>query len=178
MGILIPFSLACCAHYGVGPGWRMKYGSGWLRWRLGPQPCRALEGLVTIGGIMSGPEPYESTGRTAQKNRTRKALIDAARALIVSGITPTVEDAAAAASISRTTAYRYFPIKTGVRWITISSTSPAFRHCWSMLAPNSITLFSPAASLASDTARSMLLTNVKINPSKHQSHLPWYSPYF
>jgi AcrR family transcriptional regulator len=58
---------------------------------------------------MSGSEPYESTGRTAQKLRTRKALVDAARTLIVSGITPTVEDAAAAASISRTTAYRYFP---------------------------------------------------------------------
>jgi AcrR family transcriptional regulator len=41
--------------------------------------------------------------------RTRKALIDAARALIVSGVTPTVEEAADAASISRTTAYRYFP---------------------------------------------------------------------
>jgi AcrR family transcriptional regulator len=41
--------------------------------------------------------------------RTRKALIEAARALIVSGVTPTVEDAAAAASIARTTAYRYFP---------------------------------------------------------------------
>jgi AcrR family transcriptional regulator len=41
--------------------------------------------------------------------RTRKALVDAARALIVSGVTPTVEDAAATALISRTTAYRYFP---------------------------------------------------------------------
>ena len=58
---------------------------------------------------MSGSETYESTGRIAQKMRTRKALIDAARVLIVSGVTPTVEDAAAAASISRTTAYRYFP---------------------------------------------------------------------
>src|SRR5262249_35104379 len=53
--------------------------------------------------------PYEATGRTAQKMRTRNALIDAARALIASGVTPTVEDAAAEASISRTTAYRYFP---------------------------------------------------------------------
>jgi AcrR family transcriptional regulator len=40
--------------------------------------------------------------------RTRKALIDAARALIANGVTPTVEDAAAKAAISRTTAYRYF----------------------------------------------------------------------
>jgi AcrR family transcriptional regulator len=53
--------------------------------------------------------PYESIGRTAQKMRTRQALIEAARALITSGATPTVEEAAAAAAISRTTAYRYFP---------------------------------------------------------------------
>lgn len=58
---------------------------------------------------MSRSQSYESTGRTAQKMRTRKALIDAARALIVSGVTPTVEEAADAALISRTTAYRYFP---------------------------------------------------------------------
>jgi AcrR family transcriptional regulator len=71
-------------------------------------PKYAPEGLATIGGIMSGSQRFESTGRTAQKLRTRKALVEAARALIISGVTPTVEDAAAAASISRTTAYRYF----------------------------------------------------------------------
>ena len=53
--------------------------------------------------------PYESVGRTRQKERTRGALIAAARDLVAQGTTPTVEDAAAAASISRTTAYRYFP---------------------------------------------------------------------
>lgn len=53
--------------------------------------------------------PYEATGRTAQKQRTRTALIEAACALISQGLTPTVEEAATAASISRTTAYRYFP---------------------------------------------------------------------
>lgn len=53
--------------------------------------------------------PYEAIGRTRQKERTRGALIAAARDLVAQGITPTVEDAAAAASISRTTAYRYFP---------------------------------------------------------------------
>lgn len=52
--------------------------------------------------------PYVETGRTGQKLRTRNALVDAARALIARGITPTVEEAAADASISRTTAYRYF----------------------------------------------------------------------
>jgi AcrR family transcriptional regulator len=52
--------------------------------------------------------PYETTGRTRQKARTRTALVDAARALLAEGITPTVEQAADRAGISRTTAYRYF----------------------------------------------------------------------
>src|SRR4051812_1635269 len=52
--------------------------------------------------------PYEQTGRAAQKGRTREALIAAARELVANGETPTVEHAAEAASISRTTAYRYF----------------------------------------------------------------------
>ena len=53
--------------------------------------------------------PTRPTGRTEQKRRTRDALVAAARDLVVSGITPTVEQAAAAAAISRPTAYRYFP---------------------------------------------------------------------
>ena len=54
--------------------------------------------------------PYERSGRTRQKLRTRNELIAAARALVArGGSAPTVEEAAAAASVSRTTAYRYFP---------------------------------------------------------------------
>jgi AcrR family transcriptional regulator len=53
--------------------------------------------------------PYELNGRVAQKRRTRDAVIAAARDLVATGVTPTVEAAAEAASISRTTAYRYFP---------------------------------------------------------------------
>jgi len=53
--------------------------------------------------------PYESTGRVNQKARTRQALIAATRELLSHGTTPTMEEAAAAASVSRTTAYRYFP---------------------------------------------------------------------
>jgi len=52
---------------------------------------------------------YDQTGRVDQKRRTRQALIDAACALVAEGLTPTVEEAATAARISRTTAYRYFP---------------------------------------------------------------------
>ena len=53
--------------------------------------------------------PYEQNGRVSQKRRTREALVAAARDLVAGGRTPTVEAAAEAASISRTTAYRYFP---------------------------------------------------------------------
>jgi AcrR family transcriptional regulator len=53
--------------------------------------------------------PYEVTGRRSQKARTRAALVAATRVLLGQGLIPTVEDAASAADISRTTAYRYFP---------------------------------------------------------------------
>lgn len=52
---------------------------------------------------------YLENGRTLQKRRTRDALIGAARDMVASGRTPTVDEAASAASISRATAYRYFP---------------------------------------------------------------------
>jgi AcrR family transcriptional regulator len=49
------------------------------------------------------------SGRTNQKRRTREALVQAARRLLDAGETPTVAQAAEAASVGRTTAYRYFP---------------------------------------------------------------------
>ena len=61
------------------------------------------------GTIMNTSIPYELEGRTDQKRRTRDTLIAAARELVAGGVTLTVERAAEAASISRTTAYRYFP---------------------------------------------------------------------
>jgi AcrR family transcriptional regulator len=54
---------------------------------------------------------YVDTGRSSQKQRTRNALVDAARDLIAAGIDPTIEDAAQHASVSRATAYRYFATK-------------------------------------------------------------------
>ncbi|KNH17883.1 transcriptional regulator [Arthrobacter sp. ZBG10] len=52
--------------------------------------------------------PYAEAGRTGQKRRTREALVAAARELVAAGTSPTVDDAASAAGISRSTAYRYF----------------------------------------------------------------------
>jgi AcrR family transcriptional regulator len=49
------------------------------------------------------------TGRVNQKRRTRAAVVAAAKDLLQQGITPTVAQAAEAALVSRTTAYRYFP---------------------------------------------------------------------
>jgi AcrR family transcriptional regulator len=53
--------------------------------------------------------PYELKGRRSQKARTRAALVQATRALLAEGVTPTVEQTAQRAAIARTTAYRYFP---------------------------------------------------------------------
>jgi AcrR family transcriptional regulator len=58
---------------------------------------------------------YEASGRTRQKERTRNDLVAAARELISQGgAAPTVEEAARAASVSRTTAYRYFRSQQGL----------------------------------------------------------------
>ena len=58
---------------------------------------------------MSVSTAYELNGRTHQKRRTRDALVAAAREIVAGGETPTVEAAAEMASISRATAYSYFP---------------------------------------------------------------------
>ncbi|MDQ6878349.1 MAG: TetR/AcrR family transcriptional regulator [Candidatus Dormibacteraeota bacterium] len=47
--------------------------------------------------------------RHRQKNRTRKALLNAAAELVRQGREPTVAEVAEVAEVSRATAYRYFP---------------------------------------------------------------------
>jgi len=49
------------------------------------------------------------TGRPNQKRRTRKDLLQAAARLIKQGRTPSLEEIAEEALVSRATAYRYFP---------------------------------------------------------------------
>src|SRR3954464_10624499 len=55
------------------------------------------------------PAPAAGPGRVAQRRRTRKAIVDAARQLIAEGRTPSINDIAAAADVSRRTIYLYFP---------------------------------------------------------------------
>jgi AcrR family transcriptional regulator len=47
--------------------------------------------------------------RVAQKRRTRKAIVDAAIALLAGGTQPSVSEVAAAADVSRRTVFLYFP---------------------------------------------------------------------
>ena len=67
--------------------------------------------LVYHEGVMQPSQDLlaSESGRVNQKRRTRKAIVDAARAIVEQGGTPTVAQAAEAALVSRTTAYRYFP---------------------------------------------------------------------
>ena len=48
-------------------------------------------------------------GRPNQRHRTRKELLNAAARLLKQGATPSMEEVAEAAMVSRATAYRYFP---------------------------------------------------------------------
>lgn len=51
----------------------------------------------------------KSPGRANQRRRTRKDLLEAAGRLLKEGRTPSLEEVAEAALVSRATAYRYFP---------------------------------------------------------------------
>ena len=54
-------------------------------------------------------DPRTEPGRTAQRRRTRKAILAAAADLLSRGKTPSVADVAEAAEVSRRTVYMYFP---------------------------------------------------------------------
>ena len=51
----------------------------------------------------------ESPGRIAQRNRTRRAIVDATMRLVATGGTPSVAEIAETAQVSRRTVYMYFP---------------------------------------------------------------------
>ncbi len=48
-------------------------------------------------------------GRVAQRNRTRKAIVDATMQLVSAGGTPSINEIAEASHVSRRTIYMYFP---------------------------------------------------------------------
>jgi AcrR family transcriptional regulator len=50
-----------------------------------------------------------SGGREAQRRRTRRALLEAAQRLLRTGASPTIDDVAAEADVSRRTVYLHFP---------------------------------------------------------------------
>ncbi len=56
-----------------------------------------------------GNSPSDEGGRVAQRRRTRAAIIAATSRLISAGHTPSVDEIAAAADVSRRTVYMYFP---------------------------------------------------------------------
>lgn len=59
---------------------------------------------------MTSNDPVRrSGGREAQRRRTRKAIVDAAVRLSAGGVTPSIDEIAAAADVSRRTIYTYFP---------------------------------------------------------------------
>ncbi|MDB5472646.1 MAG: TetR/AcrR family transcriptional regulator [Caulobacter sp.] len=54
------------------------------------------------------PKPPANIGRSNQRRRTRKDLLEAAARLMKGGSKPSLEDVAEEAMVSRATAYRYF----------------------------------------------------------------------
>jgi AcrR family transcriptional regulator len=61
--------------------------------------------IATHPGQPGRPSP----GRTAQRRRTRRAIVEATSQLLVAGADPSINDIAAAADVSRRTIYTYFP---------------------------------------------------------------------
>jgi AcrR family transcriptional regulator len=58
---------------------------------------------------MTTDHPVRRGGREAQRRRTRKAIVEAAVRLSAGGATPSVDEIAAAADVSRRTIYMHFP---------------------------------------------------------------------
>ncbi|WP_406314652.1 TetR/AcrR family transcriptional regulator [Streptosporangium sp. NBC_01639] len=58
---------------------------------------------------MTSDDPVRRGGREAQRRRTRKAIVDAAIRLSADGATPSIDEIAADADVSRRTIYTYFP---------------------------------------------------------------------
>jgi AcrR family transcriptional regulator len=69
----------------------------------------------------------ERIGRPNQKTRTRKDLLQAASRLMKQGRTPTLDEVAEEALVSRATAYRYFPSVEALvveAWVDVAMPEP------------------------------------------------------
>lgn len=56
-----------------------------------------------------GTTNLQDSGRVSQRNRTRKAIVDATMQLIAGGKSPSITEIIQAAQVSRRTVYMYFP---------------------------------------------------------------------
>ncbi|MEP7315050.1 MAG: TetR/AcrR family transcriptional regulator, partial [Pseudomonadota bacterium] len=73
---------------------------------------------------------HDSRGN--QKERTRAAIVEAATRILRDGATPTVAAAAAAAKVSRATAYRYFPTPEALH-LEVAGVTPTYGPVEQML---------------------------------------------
>ncbi|MFI8977381.1 TetR/AcrR family transcriptional regulator [Nocardia asteroides] len=89
-----------------------------------------------------GDTTAERDDGEGQRRRTRKAILDAAVQLCADGATPSIDDIAAAAEVSRRTIYSYFPT---LDHLLIDATAPALNEL-----PVDVALADPA--LADDAA--------------------------
>jgi AcrR family transcriptional regulator len=66
--------------------------------------------VVSVGQARR-PDSATKTGggRVAQRRRTRQAILDATKRLLQDGYTPSIDEVAAAADVSRRTIYMHFP---------------------------------------------------------------------
>lgn len=68
-----------------------------------------MSGSTSAPSSNSCPDVPEDGGRANQRNRTRRDLLEAALRVSEGGRTPSLDDIAEEARVSRATAYRYFP---------------------------------------------------------------------
>ena len=78
--------------------------------------------------------PAGRSGRSNQKERTRRAILDATRALIDTGAEVTMPAVARAAQVSEATAYRYFPDLPSLLREAMYESWPGQRMSWNPVA--------------------------------------------
>jgi AcrR family transcriptional regulator len=103
----------------------------------------------------SNPSHAASTqqGRPSQRRRTRKAIVDAAIELIADGHTPSIDEIARAADVSRRTIYMYFPT---LDQLLIDATAGAFSNVAIDAALDQVADSDDSALRAETLARAML----------------------